>query len=165
MNRRATYGVPRFDPRAPGVTHPPDARWGRWGRILVGPASARRDFSRSKRGGRKKGSAIPRRRINKRETLYKTSPPEVVRDSPIVPSRRDLDLSASPSRPFHQLSSPLAALPSHSSDRQPTFPTSPERHGHYGVTRRNTFPASNVLVCARTERRVTRATRWEEIHD
>jgi len=53
---------------------------------------------------------------------------------------------------------------SHTSGRQPTFPTSPER-GHYGVTRRNTFPALSVHVpvCARTERRVTQATRWEEI--
>jgi len=71
--------------RTAPMVRPPRARsnpptWCTMG--TVGPASARRDFSRSKRGGRKKGSAIPRWRINKRETLYKTSPPEVVRDSP-----------------------------------------------------------------------------------
>lgn len=129
------------------------------------PASARRDFSRSKPAVRREEERerdSARGGINKRETLYKTSPPEVARDSPSCPGA--ISTFRLPPLPFPPVLQPAAhpfpQSSSHSSGRQPTFPTSPER-GHYGVTRRNTFPASSVIfvlfVCARTERRVTQA--------
>ena len=158
MNRRATYGAYGSTPARRGVTHPPDARWGRWDPRRRAAIFRARNAVGERKGARfRGGGSIKEKRYTKRVRRKSSE----IAHRPVPARSRPFRL---PFPPVLQLSSPLTAQSSHSSDRQPTFPTSPER-GHYGVTQRNTFPALNVLVCARTERRVTRVTRWEEIHD
>lgn len=139
------------------------------GDVSAGPASARRDFSRSKRGGRKKGSAIPRNGGSIREKRYTK---RARRKSPeIAPSsRRDLDLSP----PLAPAPFPQPTLPVRSPGRPPSLaatvplersPTDiPNIAGTWALRRDpaqyfSGFELFLVLACVRTERRVTQARR------